>query len=99
MVEWQRIVGSLKPPPQYNRWTEEEEQRLLILLANKIDIGDTAYGCEVALQERALEAAAEKMSREKRDELRQKLNQIDADDTVASLASTDSSSHINRESI
>ena len=58
---------------------------LLILLANKIDIGDTAYGREVALQERALEAAAEKMSRE------------NADETLASLASTDSSSHINRE--
>jgi hypothetical protein len=89
MVEWQRIVATLKPPPQFNRWTEEEEQRLLILLANKIDIGDTAYGREVALQERALEAAAEKMSREKRDELRQTLDRIDADETLASLASMD----------
>ena len=42
-------------------------------------------GREVALQERALEAAAEKMSRE------------NADETLASLASTDSSSHINRK--
>ena len=99
LAEWQQIVGSLKPPPQYNRWTEEEEQRLLILLANKIDIGDTAYGREVALQERALEAAAEKMSREKREKLRQQLDKIDADETLASLASTDSSSRINREVI
>ena len=52
----------MKHPPQYNWWTEEEEQRLLILLANKIDIGETAYGREMALQERALEAAAEKMN-------------------------------------
>ena len=79
--------------------TNAREQRLLILLANKIDIGDTAYGREVALQERALEAAAEKMSREKRDKLRQKLKQIDADETLALLASTDSSSRINREVI
>jgi hypothetical protein len=66
-----------------------KEQQLLILLANKIDIGDTAYGREVALQERALEAAAEKMSGEKRDKLRQKLDQINADKTLASLGSTD----------
>ena len=35
------------------------------------------------------QAAAEKMSREKRDELRQKLDRIDADETLASLAETD----------
>ena len=64
-----------------------------------LSMQERAYGREVALQERALEAAAEKMSREKRDELRQKLDQIDADETLASLASTDSSSRINREVI
>ena len=50
---------------------------------NKIDIRDTSYGHEMALQERALEAAAEKMSREKRDELRQKLDEINADKSLA----------------
>jgi len=82
----------LKAPPPYNRWTEEEEERLGVLLANKIDIGDTAYGREVALQERALAAAAEKMCREKRDELRRKLDKIDADESLASLSVMDTSS-------
>ena len=92
LAEWMRIKASLKAPPPYNRWTEEEEERLGVLLANKIDIGDTAYGREVALQERALEAAAEKMSREKRDELRRKLDKIDADESLASLSVMDTSS-------
>ena len=84
-------MESLKAPPQYNRWTEEEEERLVVLLTNKIDIGDTAYGREVALQDRALEAAAEKMNRDKRDKLRKKLDKIDADESLALLAVMDTS--------
>ena len=46
----------------------------------------------MALQERALEAAAEKMNREKRDVHRQKLDKIDAEESLASLAVNDTSS-------
>ena len=60
-------------------------------MENNVKIRDTAYGREVALQERALEAAAEKMTRKKRDELRRKLDEIDADESLASLAVTDTS--------
>jgi len=99
LAKWKDVVESLKQPPQCNRWTEEEEERLVTLSATNIGIMDTAYGRELALQERALCAAAEKMSREKRDELRQKLDEIDADETPASCSETDASSRIHSEAI
>lgn len=99
LAKWKDVVESLKQPPQYNRWTEEEEERLVMLTTTNIGIMDTAYGRELALQERALCAAAEKMSREKRDELRQKLDKLDTDETLASLAETDTSSRIHSEAI
>ena len=75
LAEWRQIVESFKPPPQYNWWREEEKERLVTSLANKIDVGGTAYGHEMALQERELEAAAEKMMREKIDEVRAEVGQ------------------------
>ena len=99
LAKWKDVVESLKQPPQYNRWTEEEEERLVMLSATNIGIMDTAYGRELALQERSWCAAAEKMSREKRDKLRQKLDEIDADETLASRSRTDASSRIHSEAI
>ena len=52
LVEWLRIVASGKPPPPCNRWTDGEEERLGSLSADKIDIGDTAYGRELVLKQR-----------------------------------------------
>ena len=57
------------PPPAYERWTDEEEQRLVALNAINIDISDTQYGREVALKKRELEAAADHFNREERDKL------------------------------
>ena len=48
----------MKPPPQYERWTKEDEQQLVALQSNAISIGETVYGQEVALKKRELEAAA-----------------------------------------
>ena len=56
-------------PPEYERWTEEDEESLLALGKTNIDMKDTQYGWELTLKKRKMEAAADKMSREKRDSL------------------------------
>jgi hypothetical protein len=68
------------PPPAYERWTDEEEQRLVALNAINIDISDTQYGREVALKKRELEAVADHFNREERDELRKKWDAMDVED-------------------
>ncbi len=76
-------------PPEYERWTEEDEERLLALGKTNIEIKDTQYGWELALKERELEAAADTMSREKRDALRQKFDEMDAKEALNTLTSVD----------
>ena len=86
LAEWKRIVATMKPPPLYVRWTNDDEDKLVNLSAERIDISNTAYGRELALKERELEAAAIKMGREKRDKLRQTFDELDAEEALASLA-------------
>ena len=47
----------------------------------------------MALKERELEAAAEKMSREKRDALRRKFDEMDAEEALDALVSVDADEH------
>lgn len=46
-------------------------------MKKEIDIGDMAYGRMLALKERELNTAVDKMTKEKRDELRRKLDAMD----------------------
>ena len=69
LQQWMAIRADGDPLPAYERWTDEEEQRLVALNAINIDISDTQYGREVALKKRELEAAADHYNREERDEL------------------------------
>ena len=85
LEQWKKILSDGQQPPEYKRWTEEDEERLLDL--GNIDIKDTQYGRELALKERELEAAADKMSREKRDALRRKFDEMDAEEALNTLAS------------
>ena len=85
-------MASGKPPPPYNWWTKEEEQ-LDSLLVNKIDIGDMAYGRKLAMIQRELEEATEKMSWEKRHELRQKSDEMDGEKVLTLLVQMPISLH------
>ena len=78
LAEWKRILATMKPPPLYARWTDEDKEKLFNLLAERLNISNTAYGRELALKEWELEAAAVKMGREKRDKLRQTFDELDA---------------------
>jgi hypothetical protein len=85
--QWRQIMSSGKRPPDYDWWTAEDEERLTALQGAKVDIGDTQYGGELALRERELMAAADRMSREKRAALRQKLDEMDAEEALNALMS------------
>ena len=87
LEQWNKILSDEQQPPEYKRWTEDNEERLLALGKTNIDIKDTQYGRELALKERELEAAADKMSREKRNALCRKFDEIDAEEALNTLAS------------
>jgi len=76
-----------EPPPAYDRWTDEDEQRLVALHTTNIDISDTQYMCEVALKKRELEAVANHFHWEKRDELRKKWDVMDVEDAEEAMTS------------
>ena len=65
------IVVTMKPPPLYARWTDEDEEKLVNLLAERLDISNTAYGRELALKERELEAASIKLIERERERERE----------------------------
>ena len=66
----------------YERWTNEDEQRLVALHATNIDISNTQFGREVALKKRELEAAVDHFNWEERDKLQKKWDAMDAEDAV-----------------
>jgi hypothetical protein len=78
-----------QPPPEFGWWTEEDNERLLALQGISIDTKDTQYRRELALKERELETAADKMSWEKRDALRRKFDEMDAEEALNALVSVD----------
>ena len=87
LQQWMAIRANGDPPPAYERWTDEEEQRLVALNAINIDISDTQYGREVALKKRELEAAADHFNREERDELQKKWDVMDVEDAEEAMTS------------
>ena len=76
-----------EPPPAYDRWMDEDEQRLVALHTTNIDISDTQHMCEVALKKRELEAVANHFSWEKRDKLRKKWDVMDVEDAEEAMTS------------
>jgi hypothetical protein len=84
LARWRAIVASQKPPPPYERWTNEDKQQLVALQSDVIGIEDTMFGCEVVLKKRELEAAAGHFTREEREAMQIKLDAIDAAKSAAS---------------
>ena len=85
LVQWQNIVASEKAPPLFARWTNDDEERMNGLTTESISIADTHYGRHAALMERELEAAVDSMSRDKRNELRRKLDEFEMEDEATDL--------------
>jgi hypothetical protein len=86
LARWRQIVASMKPPPSYERWTNEDEQQLVALHSDVIGIKDVMFGREVALKKREMEAATSHFTREEREAMRQKLDAMDAAEANAAEA-------------
>ncbi len=86
LARWRQIVTSMKPPPPYERWTNEDEQQLVALYSNVIGTEDMMFGCKVALKKRETEAAASHFTREEREAMQQKLDAMDAAEANAAKA-------------
>jgi hypothetical protein len=76
--QWMQILAEGRQPPEYQRWTDVDEQRLLALLTSKIGLTDTCYGHELKCCKRELEAAIDHMSRDNGIAMRRRFDEMDA---------------------
>ena len=82
-AKWQAIVDEKTIPPAITPWTEADEANLIELKKYKIDMSETAYGRHVALKKRELTAAASHMGASKIAELREALDEREAEVRVS----------------
>ncbi len=73
----QEIISSGKPAPTNENWTDAEEQELLTLTTKPITMGDTSLGRLQMVKRMELHAAVNTMTKEERDEMRNKLDAAD----------------------
>eukprot|EP00984_Skeletonema_dohrnii_P018305 scaffold8528_cov85-Skeletonema_dohrnii-CCMP3373.AAC.1 len=73
----QEIVGRGTHAPDYGDWTDADEQKLLTLTTKPITLGDTSLGRLRTVKRMELHAAINHMSKEEREDLRNKMNAAD----------------------
>jgi|EP01082_Thalassiosira_pseudonana_P008128 hypothetical protein len=84
LAKFEEIRGT--PAPAYGNWTDADERELLDLTTKPISIGDTALGRHRTVKKMELHAAIHTMSKEEREELRNKLNvaeEMEVDEVAA----------------
>jgi hypothetical protein len=83
LERWRQILAEGgEQPPDVRGWTDEDEQRLLVLSASEIGLADTCFGRELKRQKREMEAAIEHFSLEGRNAMRRRLDEIDAEEAL-----------------
>ena len=80
---WKEIVEEGRSPPSYEKWTEEDEERLMATSKSDLTLADTRFGRAVATKKRELEASADFMSREERDRMIRKLKVLNEEEALA----------------
>jgi len=69
LTKWGRIVSSGKPPPSYEKWTEEDELRLEEAQLDVVEMAHTTLGQMEALKKKELVLVARAMSEEEFNQL------------------------------
>ncbi len=72
-------------PAEYQRWTDEDEQRLLALLTSKLGLTDTCYGHKLKCCQRELEVAIQHMSWDDQIAMRRRFDKMDAVEALVAL--------------
>jgi hypothetical protein len=80
---WSEIVEEGRSPPSYEKWTEEDEERLMATTKSGLSLADTRFGREVATRKRELEASVDFMSREERERMIRKLHELNEEEAPA----------------
>ena len=80
---WKEICEEGRSPPSYEKWTEEDEERLMATTKSDLSLADTQFGREVATKKRELEASADFMSREERERMIRKLHKLNEEEAPA----------------
>ena len=83
---WKEIVEKGRLPPSYEKWTEEDEERLMASSNSKLTLADTWFGRVIATKKRELEASMDFMSRDERDKMIKKLNKLNEEEEALATA-------------
>ncbi len=62
LEKWKAILAGGCPPHLIDQWSDEDKQRLLAVMLEKVDIMDTHYRRKLALKERELGTTLDNMS-------------------------------------
>jgi hypothetical protein len=79
--KWKEVLESGADAPAMEGWSVEEEEELNKLTNQVVTIGDTALARHQSLIERQMGNIIKNMSKERRNELKRKLEEADADDS------------------
>jgi hypothetical protein len=83
---WKEIFEEGRSPPSYEKWTEEDEERLMATTKSNLSLADTRFGRTVATRKRELEASVDFMSREERERMIRKLHELNEEEAPATSA-------------
>ena len=80
---WKEIFEEGRSPPSFEKWTEEDEERLMATTKSNLSLADTRFRHEVATKKRELEASADFMSREERERMIRRLHELNEEEALA----------------
>ena len=93
---WKEIFDEGRSPPSYEKWTEEDEERLMATAKSDLSLADTRFGRAVATRKRELEASADFMSREERERMIRKLHELNEEEALLATATGVEEEHIGK---
>ena len=76
LSKWKTIKETNKPPPTYQKWTEEDERKLNEKKDKTIELGDTALGRFQDRKRKEMEESFKSATKEEQEEMLKKLKAI-----------------------
>ena len=76
LSKWETIKETNKPPPTYQKWTEEDERKLNEKKDKTIELGDTALGRFQDRKRKEMEESFKSATKEEQEEMLKKLKAI-----------------------
>ena len=90
---WKEIFDEGRSPPSYEKWTEEDEERLMASSKSELTFADTQFRRAIATKKRELEASVDFMRREERDRMIRKLIELNEEEALATATGVEEEHH------